>query len=432
MPQPPRPTGLSPAFARPGAGERWRETLRTLRERFSDDRLGLTAGSLTFTTLISLVPLVTVMLAVFSAFPMFGQLQESLNRFLVQSVVPEAIARPVLNAVTQFAAKANRLGVVGLLAFIATAIALMLTIDRTLNGIWRVKLPRSLAQRVLVYWATITFGPVLLGASLWLATAAVGVSRGWVDAGWPAPLRDAVGAVLLIAEFAVLIAAFASLYRLVPNTHVRWRHAAAGGLLAALGFVLAKKGLAIYLKAVPTFSVVYGAFATVPILLTWIYLVWVVILLGAVVAAHAPMLAVGLRRRPEVPGLKALLGLECLAWLEVERGTAAAGLSRGELARRMAADPLQLEAVLDELIALGWVGRLQESGDARHVLLCDPATTPVAPWFDRLLLGPAAGAAAFREAIAPEALPLARVLPRGLVAGGEAPPRRWLGRLRRP
>ena len=436
MPSMPEPQGLPSrsGYSEPNEVPRgpWRETLRTLRERFSDDHLGLTAGSLTFTTLISLVPLVTVMLALFSAFPIFGQLQDALNRFLVQSVVPEAIARPVLNAVTQFASKASRLGVVGLLAFIGTAIALMLTIDRTLNGIWRVKTPRPLAQRVLVYWATLTLGPVVLGASLWFAASAMGVSRGWLENDWPAPLRDLVVALFRIAEFVVLITAFATFYRLVPNTHVRWRHAAAGGFLAALGFVLAKAGLALYLESVPTFSVVYGAFATVPILLTWIYLVWVVILLGAVVSAHAPMLMSGLRRRPAVPGLDAVLALECLAWLESARSTPQAGLSRRALAARMAADPLQVESVLDELVSLGWVGRLDEDGDARQVLLCDPSTTSVAPWFDRLLVGPSAGGAHLRQSLQPEALKLADVLPRGLVQGGETPPRWWLPRRRRP
>lgn len=399
-------------------GGAWLEVLRTLRERFREDRLGLTAGSLTFTTLISLVPLVTVMLALFSAFPIFTELQLALNRYLVQSVVPDAIARPVLGAITQFAAKANRLGAVGLLAFIGTAIALMLTIDRTLNGIWRVRRPRPLAQRVLVYWAAITLGPVLLAASVWLTSTALGASRGWLDDDLPAPLRDAIAAFLAWAEFALLAAALAALYRLVPNAPVRWRHAAAGGVLAAAGFVLAKKGLALYLKSVPTYSVVYGAFATVPILLVWIYLVWVVVLLGAVVAAHAPMLMAGLRRRPVVPGGQAMLALEVLAWLEAARQGPEAGLSRDSLAARLRADPLQIEPVLDELVLIGWVGRLDEGPQPRHVLLCDPQTASLGPWVDRFLLGPAPGAPALRRGLNAQALCLSAVLPREIVSAG--------------
>ena len=144
----------------------WWDTVRTLRLRFREDRLGLTAGSLTFTTLIAIVPLLTVMLAVFTAFPMFSQFQVALQKYFLQSLVPDAIAKQVLGALTQFANKSNRLGAAGLLVLLASALSLMLTIDRTLNGIWRVRKPRPIAQRVLVYWAALTLGPLALGASL--------------------------------------------------------------------------------------------------------------------------------------------------------------------------------------------------------------------------------------------------------------------------
>src|SRR3954451_3063923 len=131
----------------------WKTTGLTLLERFKEDRLGLTASSLTFTTTMALVPFFTVALAVFTAFPMFGQLQTALQSWLGQSLIPDAIARQVLGYLTQFAGKASRLGTVGFAALFVTALALVLTIDRTLNGIWRVKRPRPLGQRVLIYWA---------------------------------------------------------------------------------------------------------------------------------------------------------------------------------------------------------------------------------------------------------------------------------------
>src|SRR5690349_9542757 len=156
----------------------WRDTLRTLRQRFREDRLGLTASSLTFTTLISLVPLVTVMLALFTAFPMFAKFQDALQKYFLQALVPDTIARPVLGALTQFASKANRLGTVGLVLLVLTAIMLMLTIDRTLNSIWRVRTSRPIAQRVLVYWAAATLGPLVLGLSLSLTSYALSASQG--------------------------------------------------------------------------------------------------------------------------------------------------------------------------------------------------------------------------------------------------------------
>ncbi len=124
----------------------WRTTALTLAERIREDRLGLTASSLTFTTTIALVPFFTVVLAVFTAFPVFGKLQGALQAWLVQSLVPDAIARQVLGYLTQFSRQASRLGTVGLALLFVTALALVLTIDRTLNGIWRVKRPRPWAS----------------------------------------------------------------------------------------------------------------------------------------------------------------------------------------------------------------------------------------------------------------------------------------------
>ena len=128
----------------------WRSALVTLRERVNEDRLALSAGSLTFTTTIALVPFFTVVLALFTAFPMFSKLQGALQTWLVQSLVPDAIARQVLGYLTQFAGKASRLGAFGVAVLFFTALSLVLTIDRTLNGIWRVRRARPLGQRALV------------------------------------------------------------------------------------------------------------------------------------------------------------------------------------------------------------------------------------------------------------------------------------------
>src|SRR5439155_23944710 len=203
----------------------WRDTLRTLLQRFREDRLGITASSLTFTTLISLVPLVTVMLALFSAFPMFSTFQGALEKYFLQTLVPDSIAKPVLTALTQFATKANRLGTVGLVFLVFTALALMLTIDRTLNAIWRVRTPRPIAQRVLVYWAAVTLGPLLLGLSLSITSYAISASQGLVGS-----MPGGVSFLLDTLEFALLATGMAGLFHYVPNTHVRWRPALAGGL----------------------------------------------------------------------------------------------------------------------------------------------------------------------------------------------------------
>ena len=362
----------------------WLPTALTLRERFREDRLGLSASSLTFTTTIALVPFFTVALALFTAFPMFGKLQANLQRWLVQSLVPDSIARQVLGYLTQFAGKASRLGGVGLAALVVSAIALVLTIDRTLNGIWRVRRPRPLAQRVLIYWAAITLGPLLLAASLATSSYVISESRGLVTG-----LPGMVTFMLNATEFLLLAAALSALYRFVPNTPVRRAHAVAGGVFSAVGIELAKRLLAWYIGLVPTYSMVYGAFATLPILLVWIYIAWVIVLLGAVVAAYLPSLLAGAHRRGGGHGWQFQLALEVLRHLQAARPGARRGLSADELAARMEVDVLQLEPVLQTLVQLDWIGRLNEIEDqhsTRYMILADVQATALEPLMRHLLL----------------------------------------------
>src|SRR5664279_3738101 len=185
----------------------WLGTLLTLVRRFREDRLALTASSLTFTSVISLVPLATVMLALFTAFPMFSTLQDTLQHYFVTSLVPDSIAKPVLGYVTQFSSRASRLGVVGLVALVISAIALMLTIDRALNAIWRVRTPRPIAQRVLVYWSAITLGPLLLAVSVTATSIALTASRGLTGA-----MPPGLGLIVGTLEFVVIAGSVAALF----------------------------------------------------------------------------------------------------------------------------------------------------------------------------------------------------------------------------
>ena len=362
----------------------WRDTAITLRQRFREDHMGLTASSLTFTTSIALVPFFTVALAIFTAFPMFSKLQGTLQVWLVNSLIPDNISRQVLGYLTQFARQANKLGVVGLAVLLGTAIALILTIDRTLNGIWRVKKPRPLAQRVLIYWAAITLGPLVLGASLAVTSYVLSASRGLVGS-LPGGLRI----LLDMLQFFLLAGGMAALYRYVPNTYVRWAHAWAGGLFVAAGIELAKKALSLYLSSVPTYSLVYGAFATLPILLVWIYLAWVIVLMGAVIAAYLPSLLAGVARRGSAHGWQFQLAVELLQQLHQTRGTDRIGLEASQLAQALQLDVLQLEPLLETLMALDWIGQLTDPDDvhdARYLLLADPDATLLSPLLRQLLL----------------------------------------------
>lgn len=371
----------------------WWGTVLTLRERFREDRLGLTASSLTFTTTMALVPFLTVVLAVFTAFPMFAKFQDVLQKWLIESLIPDNISRQVLGYLTQFAGKASKLGMLGVAILFGTALALIFTIDRTLNAIWRVRKPRRFGQRVLVYWTALTLGPLLLAVSLSLTSYAISASKGLVG-GMPGGVQF----LLDVLEFALLAGGMAVMYRYVPNTHVRWGHAWLGGLFVASGIELAKKLLSLYLSKVPTYSVIYGAFATVPILLVWIYLSWVIVLLGAVIAAYLPSLLSGVASRPATQGWRFQLAVEALQQLAMARLRPDKGLTVLQLAQALQADPLQVEPVMESLCALDWVGLLDESlegGAARYILLADPDATPLQPLLQALLL-PQADAPQYR------------------------------------
>ncbi len=368
----------------------WLGTALTLARRFREDRLALTAGSLTFTSVISLVPLATVMLALFSAFPIFSTLEDTLQRYFVANVFPDMIAKPVLGAITQFSSRASRLGIVGLVALLFSAIALMLTIDRALNAIWRVRKPRPIAQRVLVYWSAVTLGPLLLGVSLTATSYAVSAARGYGGM-----LPPGFGIVIAVLEFVLIAFGVAALFHYVPNTYVRWSHALIGGVFVAIGFAGAKRLLALYFGTVPTYNMIYGAFATVPIFLIWIYLSWVIVLLGAVVVAYAPVAGTQIARWPAGPGSRFHLALAIVGALRRAEEAGAAGLSAGALSRTLSTDPLQIDPLLDTLIGIDWVGRLDEPGEARYVLLADPAKAPAEPGIAALLLEPAPDLARF-------------------------------------
>ena len=387
----------------------WRQMGGVLYRRFRDARLGVSASSLTFTTMLALVPLFTLGLAVFSAFPVFGKFQDTIQRWLLDSLVPESISRQVLGYLTQFSRKASRLGTLGLVAVLLSALALMVTIERTLGQIWRVERQRPLAQRLVLYWSAITLGPLLLGASVAITSYVVTASRGVVDV-LPGGLRWLLDSF----EFVLLALCISGLYFYVPNARVRWRHALTAGLMAALGIELAKKGLTAYLAGIPTYSAIYGAFAAVPIFLVWVYLAWLVVLLGAVVASSLPELAGTALRQPVGAGRRLRLALEALAHLQALRLDPQRGLGLTALAQRLQVAPGALDEVIKPLSDLDWVGTLQEDAGAepRLVLLVEPSRTPLAPLAERLLLRRADSSTPLWRATQLDQLLLAQVLPK--------------------
>lgn len=260
-----------PAFLGDPAG-----FLAFVLRRWREDRCPQIAGSLTFTTLLALVPLFAVVVAGLSALPFFEDTMVQVKIFLLRNLVPEIAGKIITVYMIQFAEAAGRLTTVSLAALFAMAIAMLLTVDRSLNLIWRIHRPRPLWLSLAGYTALLALGPALVGLSLWVTSWLVAASGDWL-----APSGELQSIVLRIVPVSVSALAFLLVYRIIPNRHVPVRHALAGGVLAALLFELMKSAFAAYIRAVPTYRLVYGAFASVPIFLLWLYLSWLVVLFGA-------------------------------------------------------------------------------------------------------------------------------------------------------
>ena len=335
--------------------------------RFYEERALQTAGSLTYTTLLSLVPLITVALAVATAFPVFDQTITALQTFLLENVLPDAAGiDTITEQISTFSTNAGRLTAIGLGFFFVTAVMLMTTIDTALNRIFRVQRARPMLQQVLMYWAVITLGPVLIGGSLSMTSFAVARSFGWLQ------LSIVGNALLAVLPFIFTCLALTLLYAVVPYRHVRPRDALIGGLVAGIAFEMAKRGFALYIGRFPTYTLIYGAFATIPIFLVWLYMSWVVVLAGAALTAMLPAYKYA-EGRPQ-PGREFVDALFVFAMLA--RAQKRGGPVRlRQISRELRIMPHRCEAVLERAARLGWVARTEKDG---WVLARDADTVGVA------------------------------------------------------
>lgn len=319
------------------------------------------ASSLTYTTLLALVPLITVALTLISAFPVFEGWTRQLQKFLLENLLPES-AHLIARYGEQFTANAAQLTAVGIAFLAVTAILMLLTIEHAFNQIWRVQRKRTTVQRVFIYWALLTVGPVLIGASLsltsWLVSLSVGLVRGIPGAG--------VG-LLRVVPLALIWLALTLLYLAMPNRRVLIRDAAAGALVAALAFEGMKRGFALYITQFPTYKLVYGAFASAPIFLLWVYLSWLVVLTGAISVAVLPEWRHRSWQGESAPGTQFFDALHILALLW--RGHREGGLCtlpQLHASVRLRVD--QIEWMLDTMSAAQWIGRV----GAGWALIRDP------------------------------------------------------------
>ncbi len=335
-------TSLRPQALLP---ESTRQLLRAVGRRFHDGRCAQVAASLAFTTLLSLVPFVTLVAVVFSRLPQSARLDAALRGFLLDNLLPEKAGKVIATYALQFSQKATNLTIAGAVVLILTTVLLMRTIDQVINEIWMVRSRRPWATRLAAYWVALSFGPLLLAGGVVLASAMLSVSLSVVSE--PVWL-EAVG--LRLISLLIMTALFGLLYYVVPHCRVKASHALVAGLLAAVGLLLMQRLLGVYLVHFPSYTLVYGAFAAVPILLVWLYVSWIVVLLGAVVAAVLPERKLFAGRLPAFPGRPLYVALLMLSELvEAQRE----GRSRDfdALARAARTAPEELGEVLAVLAA---------------------------------------------------------------------------------
>jgi membrane protein len=327
--------------------------------RFNEDRCMQIAASLTFTSLLAIVPVVTIAVTMISAFPIFAGVTAALQSFILQNLVPASV-ESIAGYTQQFSTNAAKLTAVGIGFLAVTAIMLLLTIERAFNHIWRVRRARSVVQRIFIYWTLITVGPVSIGASLTLTSWFVGQAIGLVEG-----LPGAGVLVWNVVPIVLTSLALTLLYMAMPNRRIAPRDAMIGGVLAGLVFEAMKRGFGFYVSSFPAYTLVYGAFATLPVFLLWIYLSWLVVIFGAVVVAALPEWRLAAGRRTPVPGSDFFDALQILKilWRAHHAGT------RVKLAALLAATTVRIEnveRVLDTMAAEGWIRRTVPSGWVLH------------------------------------------------------------------
>ncbi|MCW8333327.1 virulence factor BrkB family protein [Vibrio sp. SCSIO 43135] len=252
---------------------------RYLLARMKHDRVNVNAGYLAYITLLSIVPMLTVLLSVLSSVSVFSDAGEVIQDFVITHFVPAA-GDAVRAALIEFVANTGKMTAVGSVFLFVAALMLISNIDSNLNYIWRVTHKRRAVFSFSMYWMVLTLGPLLVGTSIAATSYITSLKILESDA-----VSGVYNLLLRWLPFLLSFFAFVGLYLIVPNKKVRFRHAMLGAIVAAILFELSKKGFAAYITQFPSYQLIYGALAAIPILFVWVYLCWLIVLIGAEVTA---------------------------------------------------------------------------------------------------------------------------------------------------
>lgn len=367
-----RPSSRCLGHSAAGSGAASWAFARYTYTRFQQDNGARQAAGLSYASLLALVPLVAIGLSILAAFPAFTAMRERL-RDAILSIVAQENAGQATELMQSFLQNAQDLTGPGVVGLMATSVLLMWNIQGALDTIWRIREPRPLATSFLVYWAVLTIGPLFLGATLTLSSYAFALVEG-------SGLDATAGGLLLGSRvLAVLIGTvfFSVIYFVVPNRPVEISAAVAGGVTTAVLLEILKAAFGLYLASVPSYQIVYGALATLPIFLMWMYLVWTIVLLGAEVAAGLPEWRASTRRGRslDTPGDRLALALALLGRLRTAQREGRV-VRLAQLTRGLPATPIELDQTLQQLRTTGFTarttgGRVVLTRDLAEVTLAD-------------------------------------------------------------
>jgi membrane protein len=341
-----------------------------LARRFDQDRCFQVAGSLTYSTLLAIVPLLMVVISVLSQLPAVSLRAAlgGLESFIAANFLPDTATRIFTVYLNQFAQNAASLTLVSVVILALTALSMLNTVDRALNAIWRVAQHRRLWVSLVAYVAVLLAVPVLVGISVSVTSYTVGMSI------FARVLPGQLPALLEWLPFAVSATAFTLLYKLIPNRRVSWGAAIAGGVIAGVLFEFGKELFALYVRLIPTWGIVYGAFATIPLFMLWVYLSWLLILFGAEITAGLAFWRDGLFRRPVTPAVRFRDTLGVTRALMSAQHTGQ-GLTFEELRARESIPDHEIE---DALIRLLESGLVEREGKTRYRLARRPEEVTLA------------------------------------------------------
>jgi len=355
--------------------------IRLILKHFGRDQCMRIAAGLSYTSLLALVPLGAIAFAILKAFPIFDNIENQIKALLFENFLPESVegARTYFD---QFIGQTEGLTAIGIIALAVTAILLLSSIEAALNSIFHVKATRPLVPRLMMFWAVLTLGPLLLGGSLSLGAYLYALSE-WVGAD---KIPGLGGTVTRLLPSILAIFAFTVFYAIVPYRPVRAMHALVGGISAGLLFGVLRKLFAFYMSAFPAYHTIYGALATVPIFLIWMYLSWAVVLLGAEITASLPhwgraRIAEGFDDMAPARKLDAALAAIERLWRK----------GRGEVVVHPTRNPRREDALAQALESLRQAGVVALSDREEWLLIRDPEVLRIADVAHGLGLAPNPG-----------------------------------------